>query len=383
MHPQNLVVILDPRGVISREKSTVARHNLYGETLNMINPDCKIIIFTKSNLNSFKPQDTHSVKYWQIQTNVRVPIKFSLTASRILRKKYDGKLITFVAGDPWESYLALAITKFLVRSESFSQVQIHAEVANPLWYRASASNMLRFLLARLAFKNADQIRTVSIKQTYDIIDRYSINAHKLKVIAPPLQLEKNRKLNAIPRPRTIGFVGRVESDRGTDNLVKICSKLNAIDKDFSVVVIGSGSKLSGLEKNLISMLGTSRVHILGKLEHSSLQEAWSKIGVLVSLSETESYGRAIREALAMGIPVWSTKTSGFMALFNEFGRPGLEIINCDDGATELRNKFDELLKINIDSTFSKSMERTDSQNIRLLCESWLESSSNTEVLRSE
>jgi len=380
---QNLVVILDPKGVISREQSTVFRHNLYGETLNRLNPNFKLIIITKSNLNSFELQDTRSVHYWQIQTNQKIPIKFAQSASRILQNNYSFKSLIYVAGDPWESFIALAMTRFLVRSKSFSQVQIHAEVANPHWYRMSFNNMVRFNLARAAFKNADQIRTVSTKQSNDIISRYSINASKVKVIAPPLQLEKKRKLHAPPRPRTIGFVGRVESDRGVIKLIKLCLKLNEVDNEFGAVIVGSGSKLSSLEKELSNILGTSRTHFFGRLDQSSLQQAWSEVGVLVSLSDTESYGRAIREALAMGIPVWSTQTSGFIALLDEYREPGLAIIDCDDGATKLKNKFDELLQVNISPTYSKNIDATDSHNIRLLCESWLKISKSSAVLRNE
>jgi glycosyltransferase involved in cell wall biosynthesis len=380
---QNLVVILDPKGVISREQSTVVRHNLYGDTLNLLNPNFKLVIITKSNLNSFELQDTRSVHYWQIETNQKIPIKFAQLASRILRNNYNFKSLIYVAGDPWESFFALAITRFLVRSKSFSQVQIHAEVANPRWYRMSVKNRARFILARAAFKNADQIRTVSTRQSSDIINRFSVNASKVKVIAPPLQLEEKRKLNAPPRPRTIGFVGRIESDRGVAKLIKLCFKLNEVDHEFGAVVIGSGSKLSSLEKELTNILGTSRTHFFGRLEESSLQQAWNEVGVLVSLSDTESYGRAIREALAMGIPVWSTQTSGFLALLNEYRQPGLAIINCDDEAIKLKNKFDELLSVSIGSTYSKSVQASDSHNVRLLCESWLEISSNKAVLRDE
>ncbi len=383
MQDQNLVVILDPKGVISREQSTVDRHNLYGETLNLLNPNFNLIIITKSNLDSFELQNTRSVHYWRIQTNHLLPLKFAQSASRIIRNNYNFKSLIYVAGDPWESYFALAITRFLVRSKSSSQVQIHAEVANSRWYRASVNNMLRFFLARAAFKNADQIRTVSSKQSYDIINRYSINADKVIVIPPPLQLEKKRKLHIPPRPRTIGFVGRVESDRGVVKLIKLCSKLNEVDNEFGAVIIGSGSKLSRLEKELSNILGPSRTRFFGRLEHSSLKRAWSEVGVLVSLSDTESYGRAIREALAMGIPVWSTQTSGFNALLNEYRKPGLEIIDCDDGAIKLKNKFDELLKVNISPTYSENIDTTDSHNIRLLCESWLKISKSSKVLRNE
>jgi hypothetical protein len=68
-------------------------------------------------------------------------------------------------------------------------------------------------------------------------------------------------------------------------------------QDFKVIIIGSGNQKSNFLARLKSIISTSRVIYLGQLSERELNNAWNKIGVLVSIAPVESYGRVMREAL--------------------------------------------------------------------------------------
>jgi glycosyltransferase involved in cell wall biosynthesis len=152
-------------------------------------------------------------------------------------------------------------------------------------------------------------------------------------------------------------------------------KLNQVNKSFQIVLVGDGPDRSYLEAKLRDIVGINRLISLGKLHDVELQVAFRKIGVLVSLSQTESYGRTIRESIAYGVPVWGTHTSGLKQLNDEYASSGLEFINLADSPELLNIQFQQLLNSNIDENYGINIAVEDSRRISNLCKSWIEISS--------
>ena len=84
-----------------------------------------------------------------------------------------------------------------------------------------------------------------------------------------------------------------------------------------------------------------------------MEAAWNKIGILVSTAPSESYGRALREALIHGVPVWSTRTRGVSDLILESPSSNIRIIdfNCSD--TDLKEDLEHLLSQDRDTSYRR------------------------------
>lgn len=368
---EKYIILLDPKGIILGDITTLERHLNYGTSLKTIKSEYRLVIFSSTRMKNHKDVQHDDSKIIPIRSG-HLPLIFSLKVRKRIRRNYRHNLIAYVVGDPWYSFLEYQLVTLFQKRKFPVQVQIHSEIANPDWYRANLKNWIKFYLAWYPFKKADSIRSVSEAQKSDIVCKYNLVATKISVVHPPLNVFPNFEVNDLVRPRTIGFVGRIAKDRGTNLLLELISSLNQVDKSFKIVIIGGGPELDRLSSSLKKTLGPDRVMIKGKLNQKELNEAWAGIGVLVSLSSTESYGRTIREANAMGIPVWSTPTSGFLELHFQTQKLGTEILNTADKPDQLLHSFNKLLVADLKCRSQKTIMDSNHKQIVALCRSWVE-----------
>jgi glycosyltransferase involved in cell wall biosynthesis len=368
---EKYIILLDPKGIILGDITTLERHLNYGITLKTIKSEYRLVIFSSTRMKSDNDVKHDSSGIIPIQSG-HLPLIFSLKVRKRIRQNYKHNLMAYVVGDPWDSFLEYQIVTLFQERKFPVQVQIHSEIANPDWYQANLKNWVKFYLAWYPFKKADSIRSVSEAQKSDIVRKYNLPTTKISVVHPPLNVVSNFEVSNMVRPRTIGFVGRVAKDRGTTLLIDLISSLNEVDKSFKIVIIGDGPELDDLTNALKTTLGPSRVMIKGKLNQKELNEAWAGIGVLVSLSSTESYGRTIREANAMGIPVWSTPTSGFLDLHFQTQKCGTEILNMAAKPNELLHSFNRLLESDLKCSPQQTIKDSNQKQIVTLCRSWIE-----------
>ncbi len=367
---KQLVIILDPRGVISNDKETLNRHISYGTKLTSIDPGKKLVIFTSSNQDK-QTCIPKSMELIQFKAS-RIPIEFSAKIAKLIKSEYAKNEMVFVVGDPWESFLAYKLVMLRLRKRFRVQVQIHAELANPDWYLDRIPNYLKYQVSKFALKQANQIRTVSKLQQKDLCLKLNLPVEICKLIPPPLNIDSHFDQNRQSRPRSIGFVGRIAKDRGTRTLIKFCRDLNKLDQSFKVEVAGTGPDFKILQQELFRILGDNRVTFHGYLNSSRMSALWSKVGVLVSLSRTESYGRTIREAAFSGVPVWSLETSGYEQLREEINESSLGIYRDEMLPSELLNIFNRLLSSDYQHISREQIMQSNDNRIGDLCESWID-----------
>jgi hypothetical protein len=111
---------------------------------------------------------------------------------------------------------------------------------------------------------------------------------------------------------------------------------------------------------------------LGHLSETELKEVWKEIGVLVSTAPAESYGRAMREALVAGIPVWAMKSSGVEDLTSKAGKDAVRILDLTKSSQELSMELDQLLKSKVSPSFRKQFIKDNSTYAQLLAKSWID-----------
>lgn len=142
-------------------------------------------------------------------------------------------------------------------------------------------------------------------------------------------------------------------------------------QDFKVIVIGTGNQKSSFLKRLKLVISNKRVIYLGQLSEKELNNAWNKIGVLVSIAPVESYGRVMREALLAGVSVWATPTSGAKDLFKECKGGQIRVLDLNDNPRILNQSFDSLLKSKIDLKYRIKFIKENNGYAAKLINSWL------------
>lgn len=102
----------------------------------------------------------------------------------------------------------------------------------------------------------------------------------------------------------IGFVGRIESEKGVQTLLEAFS---ALDPGPTLVFIGKGSRQAALAQTAADLKVTDRVRFLGVVPHASVPDYVNLLDVLVLPSVTsahwkEQFGHVLIEAMACGVP---------------------------------------------------------------------------------
>ena len=259
-----------------------------------------------------------------------------------------------VAGTPFSPYQIALLLKVLQRKLKI-QVAVHGEFSS--YKTADLSGALKsiFLFTTLRFANA--VRFVSKQQSEGFSrliskKRQQIFITPVPTSVPDVQLEK--------KPQSIGFVGRLHEERGVIRWGKIASKLTDVEK----VVVGTGPLFEKFSNEYPDF------ECMGQLTADQMEEAWIKIGVLLSTAPHESYGLAMREALLRNIPVVSTKNAGSLQLEGRFPN----IFKTFDSNEEAMMLIKEFISQPPDqkyfSAFSDWFEKEQDKSLAILADVW-------------
>ena len=176
-----------------------------------------------------------------------------------------------------------------------------------------------------------------------------------QVIVTPFGIDVEKYSPADGRIETgsivIGTIKRLHKKYGIDNLIRVFSELvkTVPEKDLRLAIAGSGEEEQSL-RDLVSELGmTERVTFHGFLPIHSVPEFLRSIDIAVFLSHKESFGVAVLEASASGLPVVVTDVGGLPEVVSH-GETGF--IHKDNDHEGVLNSLTELVK---NSDFRRTM----------------------------
>jgi glycosyltransferase involved in cell wall biosynthesis len=370
------VLILDPRGnitlgggdVINRHVSYANSLAKFGRTKNL-----KLKIFSTS-LSHFSNIQTGALYLDLISKPTFNSYKFAKRCFKVVNaQSMDIKLL--IAGDPWESYWsAYFLNKFLKRKIPI-QIQVHGDIAHPLWKKINLKNRFRFILAKSSLNKCEVIRCVSNEQRLNLIDAFEIDKRKIVVIPVPIEVV-TKPLVPTKRPRTIGLIGRIHEDRGIWNFVELVKNLNRLDKGFKLLIAGDGPARDKFIYQLESVIAKNRIKYLGQISQGKLRSSWKSIGVLVSMAPVESYGRVLRESLLAGVPVWATASSGVVDLLDSTEHGTVKILDLEKDESKLHEDFESLLKVKVGPKFKDKFIKENNSYADKLAKSWIDTIEN-------
>jgi L-malate glycosyltransferase len=122
-----------------------------------------------------------------------------------------------------------------------------------------------------------------------------------------------RRMNIPQGSALVGTVGEIKLQKGHEDFLRTAAIIAREKGDAHFIIAGrdntrTGEHRAALER-IITKLGlTKRVHFTGWLDN--VAPLMAALDVYVSASHTESFGLAIVEAMASGLPVVATATEG-------------------------------------------------------------------------
>lgn len=106
-------------------------------------------------------------------------------------------------------------------------------------------------------------------------------------------------------PFQIGYVGRLTPEKNVRFLAQLEIELLALGRrDFRIVIIGQGAEEKWLRENM------QHAEFSGWLTGNHLSRAYANMDAFVFPSETDTFGLAVLEALASGVPAIVTPRGG-------------------------------------------------------------------------
>jgi glycosyltransferase involved in cell wall biosynthesis len=196
-------------------------------------------------------------------------------------------------------------------------------VVSPYFHPQASGRLLRILkppFERLVdpyiLRKANTVVCVSETEADTIRRRFSVS-NKIVVIYPGVNADEIQNAEPYDFDGTLLlYVGRLERYK---NVQRIIDAVEYLPKDFAFYVIGEGPYKGELATIIERKRLEGRVRLLGVCNDADLYRWIKTSALLVNLSEVESFGITVLEALAAGKPVLVNGRSGLRELALRFG----------------------------------------------------------------
>ena len=109
------------------------------------------------------------------------------------------------------------------------------------------------------------------------------------------------------RKRRIGYLGRLDEEKGVDVLVEVVKEL---PEEVTFVFIGDGALRPRIERELADRIEAGSVELTGWVDHEDVSALLGELRLPVMTSRTEGVSTTALEAMACGTPVCATPVGG-------------------------------------------------------------------------
>ncbi len=188
-------------------------------------------------------------------------------------------------------------------------------------------------------KNADSVISVGKRLAGTLESRYQIG--DVKIIPNYIDTDQfHLKSTRVENDFRFLFVGGLEQHKGVVELVKAFHKANF--NNASLHIVGSGVLRNEIATYIKEYELDRTIQLYGEVANENLPEIYNRSQVYVSVSEYETFGVTVLEAMSCGLPILYTPSGGPDELVSDFA--GLEIKGrtIDEiiiGLREIREKY--------------------------------------------
>lgn len=187
--------------------------------------------------------------------------------------------------------------------------EIHHIPAHPRraqWWESAAKLGYRAYV-RFAARRARAIRVVNRHQVPELLRRWGVPAEKILVL-PSAHVDREVfRPGDGPRPYALGFVGRLVANKGLDYLVRVFATVAAAAPDARFALVGDGPEANDVQRRLAAAGIEDRVDRIRWVDGpDDLAALYRRMGALVCTSRSEGGPRVCLEAMACGVPAFST-----------------------------------------------------------------------------
>lgn len=243
------------------------------------------------------------------------PIFFIFDALRLSREIFfDHKIDLVLTQDPFIT----GLVGWLLKREYQCKYLIHFHGdfwENKYWLREKWYNFILLLLSRFLVRKADGIKVVSFGIKNKLV-KAGIERNKIRVIPTPVNLNKfvycepekvkelRKKING--NWKTIINVGRKDPAKDYQTLFKAVRIVREKYGKLAFWQIGADIKLD----ESIRFSENIKLSSIGKISQNELANYYHASDIYVSSSQHESFGKVLIEAMAAGLPIVATATTG-------------------------------------------------------------------------
>jgi glycosyltransferase involved in cell wall biosynthesis len=118
------------------------------------------------------------------------------------------------------------------------------------------------------------------------------------------------------------FMGRVAEEKNIDFLLRVVDRLRSRVPNLRFLIAGEGGAKKRLEKMVVEMKLSDRVHFVGYLRRDDWRDCYAGSDLFVFASVTETQGLVVTEAMAAETPVVAVGEMGIKDVMAS-GRGGL------------------------------------------------------------
>ncbi|WP_454691090.1 glycosyltransferase [Achromobacter aloeverae] len=205
-------------------------------------------------------------------------------------------------------------------------------------YRSTEKGQLKRMLLRLCYGAHDTVVGVSQGVVRDLVTMVPALRKKCRHVYNGVPLDNVREQaragsSPLPDDGTLHVVsiGRLVHTKGYQTLIDAAVLLD--DPSISFTVIGEGPQREELERKIQGLTTRSRIRLAGHVDNPF--PALAAADIFLSVSERESFGLSLVEALCLGVPVIATDCPSGPAEILDDGRFG-ELVPVGDAAAVAR-----------------------------------------------
>ncbi len=160
-------------------------------------------------------------------------------------------------------------------------------------------------------ENADAIVVVSESERQAWIDRTGSD-RKLHRVWNGLPIKGFLQRTSKRPDHTLELVtiGRLSPKKRIDDIVKAVAKLRDRGYECNLTIFGEGPLRNDLEHQIRRLNLTDRIHLKGMVQHEKVMARLAVSDMLVHAAEVETFGLAMIEGMAAGLPVVAAHSNG-------------------------------------------------------------------------